>query len=166
MNQKPQPTFPERSDGQHRMRLATFGERLKLAALAVAGVSVVSIPVALALMFSATGAPDVVTIGAGRPQGEPATPAHAVERSRCVASGGYCALTFDDGPSAATTRRLVAAPKDALVRPPGAIDADVRRSGLTVVGWTVDTDDTPASVDAIVRRALGVRAGGERAVKP
>jgi peptidoglycan/xylan/chitin deacetylase (PgdA/CDA1 family) len=209
------------------MRVATIGERLKLAALAVAGISVVSIPVTLALVFSATGASDVLTIGAGRPQGEHATPAHAVARSRCVASRGYYALTFDDGPSAATTRRLVAALKDAhavatffdvgqraaarpdlvelqrsvghvaghgyshqplseltqrqriaelqatarildypnaLLRPPGAIDpaseADVRRSGLTVVGWTVDADDTPASADAIVRRALGVRAGG------
>jgi len=181
-------------------RLTTL---LKLGVLAILGIGTVSLPVTLALVLSATGASDVLTIGT-TPQREHASPAAAVERSRCVATHGYYALTFEGGPDAATTRRLVAVlersravatffdvgrdaarrldlvelqrtvgqvasngysgtPLTALtpeqriaelqatahvldypnawVRPPlgltdAAVDADVRRSGLTPVYWT------------------------------
>jgi peptidoglycan/xylan/chitin deacetylase (PgdA/CDA1 family) len=84
-------------------------KRLKLAALAVAGLCTVSIPVTIAFVMSATGSSDVLTIGRFTPRGEHATPATAIARLRCRPTRGYYALTFDDGPLAASTPRLVAA---------------------------------------------------------
>jgi peptidoglycan/xylan/chitin deacetylase (PgdA/CDA1 family) len=89
----------------HGEGLATL---LKLAALAVLGICAVSIPVTVALLLSTTGTSDVLTIGDG-PQREHATPATAVTRARCEPERGYYALTFEGGPDAATTRRLVVA---------------------------------------------------------
>ncbi len=83
---------------------------IKLAGLAVLGICVISIPVTVALLLSTTGASDVLTIG-DAPQREYPTPATAVERARCEPKRGYYALTFDGGPDAATTPRLVAALK-------------------------------------------------------
>jgi endo-1,4-beta-xylanase len=91
------------SNGHGRGRLITL---LKLAGLAILGISTVSIPVTVALLLSTTGASDALTIG-DAPQRGHATPATAVERARCQPERGYYALTFDGGPDAATTRRLV-----------------------------------------------------------
>jgi peptidoglycan/xylan/chitin deacetylase (PgdA/CDA1 family) len=208
-------------------RRRRLGKRLKLAGLALAGMCTVSIPATIALVLSATGASDVITIGT--PQRDHVTPAHAIAQLRCVPTSGYYALTFDDGPDPTTTPRLVAALSrsravatffdvgqraedrpdlveqqrgvgqvashgyshlrltevsserrieelqaaaraldypNAFVRPPDgvtdpAVDADIRRSGLTPVYWTVDVDDAqPADPDAIVQRALAVEPGG------
>ena len=87
-----------------RRRLAL---RLKLLGLALLGMCAVSIPVALAAFLSATGTSDVLTIG-GSAQPRPQSPAAAVARIRCTPTQGYVALTFDDGPVAGTTARLVA----------------------------------------------------------
>ncbi|HEX6025661.1 MAG TPA: polysaccharide deacetylase family protein [Solirubrobacter sp.] len=78
-----------------------------MAGLAVAGISAVSIPVTVALVLSTTGASDALTIGSEPQRSHPA-PTAAVERARCTPSQGYYALTFEGGPNAATTRRLVA----------------------------------------------------------
>jgi peptidoglycan/xylan/chitin deacetylase (PgdA/CDA1 family) len=86
-----------------------IAKALKLAALAVLGLCSVSIPVTLAVVLSATGSSDVLVLGDLKPAHEHATPAHAVAGLRCVARRGYYALTFEDGPVAATTPRLVAA---------------------------------------------------------
>ena len=93
----------QRKHNSHR-RLITS---LKLAGLAVLGICTVSIPVTVALILSTTGASEALTIGT-TPRRSHATPAKAVERARCTPERGYYALTFDGGPNAVTTRRLVA----------------------------------------------------------
>ncbi len=83
--------------------------RLKLLGLAVLGLCAVSIPVALAAFLSTSGTSDVLTIGASAPPvAQSQSPAAAVARIRCTPTQGYVALTFDDGPVADTTARLVA----------------------------------------------------------
>jgi peptidoglycan/xylan/chitin deacetylase (PgdA/CDA1 family) len=54
---------------------------------------------------------------------------------------------------------------NALFRPPfgetdPAVDADVHRSGLVPVDWTVDTGDRRLAAQSIVERALIVEPGG------
>ncbi len=181
-----------------------WAKRLNLAGLAVLGLSAVSIPVTIALALSASGTSDLLELG-GSGSAATAPPAATVSAGRCVATRGYYALTFDGGPLAGTTPRLVAALRragaiatffdtgaraaahpelvalqrsagqvagggytgepltglsaarrtqelqaaarvlgypNAFVRPPGAADtaveAAIRRSGLTSVYWTVD----------------------------
>jgi peptidoglycan/xylan/chitin deacetylase (PgdA/CDA1 family) len=206
------------------LRRARLIQRVELFALAVAGIVLVSVPVAIALLLSGPRTSSVVTT----PQLRHATPERAIARMRCTPERGYYALTFEDGPFAGTTARLVAALEDAravgtffdvghragvrvdlvelqrgvgqvashgyshtdlttlsserrigelraaargldypnaLVRPPyaassDAVDADLRRTGLTPVYWTVDSGDVYLPVDAIVRRALSVEPGG------
>lgn len=87
---------------------ATLVKRLRLAALALLGMAAVSIPVTIALVLSATGASDLLTIGDLRSERSHATPAKAVSALRCEATRGHYALTFDDGPLPESTRRLVA----------------------------------------------------------
>jgi peptidoglycan/xylan/chitin deacetylase (PgdA/CDA1 family) len=212
-------------NGPRRHRLLT---RVKLAALALLGISAVSIPVTIALILSATGESDLLALGPARTEVPTATVVHARGTTRCRATRGYYALTFDDGPSPSTTSRLVAALRHAgatatffdigararahpelvnvqrtagaiashgythlrltsvsparrlqelqatarvlgypntFMRPPfGAtdaqVDADLRRSGLTPVYWTVDTYDgirSPAAVAAVA----GTVSGGD-----
>lgn len=83
-------------------------KRLKLAGLAFLGLCTVSIPLTIALVLSATGTSDLLTIGGVAASSHHETPARAVAGLRCVAKKGYYALTFDDGPYASTTPRLVA----------------------------------------------------------
>jgi peptidoglycan/xylan/chitin deacetylase (PgdA/CDA1 family) len=92
----------------HGRRRRKLVKALKLAILAVLGLSTVSIPVTVALLLSAGGTSDLITIGAARPQKHHASAANAVGDPRCVPTRGYYALTFDDGPLAETTPRLVA----------------------------------------------------------
>ena len=201
-----------------------FRTRLKLAGLAIAGICLVSVPLTVAVVMSATGASDVLTLGdIEQARQQPPTVA-----TRCAARRGHYALTFDDGPFPATTPRLVAAlersgavatffdvgararahPRlvvrqgsvgqvanhgyshpdmaevsearrlqelrataqllgypNALFRPPNgemspAVRSDVRRTGLTLVLWTVDVYDPSLTADEIVARALQVRPGG------
>jgi peptidoglycan/xylan/chitin deacetylase (PgdA/CDA1 family) len=188
----------------------------------------VSIPITIAIFLSATGTSDVLTLDGIAPTHHHQTPAEAVSNERCVATRGYYALTFDDGPFPATTQLLVstlAASKavatffdvgeraaarpdlveqqrsvgqvanetysqprltrvteqrryqelqlaaraldypNALFRPPfgdtnAAVEADVRRSGLTSVYWTVDRDDLRLATSGIVARAMTVKPGG------
>jgi peptidoglycan/xylan/chitin deacetylase (PgdA/CDA1 family) len=94
------------ADTGHRRRL---GKWLKLGGLAAIGLSTVSIPVTIAVVLSATGASDVLTIAPIAQTEQHTTPAKAVAGLRCVAKRGYYALTFDEGPSAGTTPRIVAA---------------------------------------------------------
>jgi peptidoglycan/xylan/chitin deacetylase (PgdA/CDA1 family) len=213
------------SDGRRRRKVA---KALKLALLALLGLCTVSIPVTVALVLSASGTSDLITIGGVATERQHQTPAEAVARQRCVASRGYYALTFDDGPIADTTPRLVvrlrrakavatffdigeraAAHPDlvelqrsvgqvanhsyshahmpelsharrlqelqttarvldypnALFRPPygetsPVTDADIRRTGLIAVYWTLDVRDARASAAAIAKRALRVEPGG------
>jgi peptidoglycan/xylan/chitin deacetylase (PgdA/CDA1 family) len=215
---------PKTAENRRRARV----ERLKLAALAVAGLCTVSIPVTIALVLSATGASDVLTLGGASAENARSTPAQAVAELRCEPALGYYALTVDGGPYPATTRRLVGALKRAravatffdvgrraahrqdlvdlqrsvghvashaysgvplpgmssqrridelrttarvlgypnvFVRPPGGatspeVDADIRRTGLTPVYWTVDAADPAFDAAAIARRALSVAPGG------
>jgi peptidoglycan/xylan/chitin deacetylase (PgdA/CDA1 family) len=210
--------------GARRRRLA---RDLKLAALAVLGIASVSIPVTIAVVLSSTGASDVLSVGSGPGRPAAATPA-PVRVQRCVARRGYYALTFDDGPFPATTRRLVAALRNAgavatffdvgrraaahpelvelqrgagqvaghgythvpltdvsharrlqelqatarvldypnaFVRPPygrtdAEVDADLRRSGLAPVYWTVDVRDAALTTAATVAAAARVQPGG------
>jgi hypothetical protein len=197
VNRKPQPTSPVGSTGHRRMGVAAnsgtlgskaadarteprklarrgrntglrIGERLKLAALALAGVSMVSIPVTIALVCSVTGAPDVPNRGQ-----DAAARQDLVELQRSV--GHVASHGFSHEPlTRLTSHQLVAELQatarvpdypNALVRAPGGVmdaarEADVRRSGLTVAGWPIDPGDRHASADAIVRRALAVRPGG------
>lgn len=88
-------------------------KRLKLAGLAVLGLSAVSIPVTIALVLSATGGSDLLTLGPTRSATPIATASATPAADRCRARHGYYALTFEDGPLPATTRRLVAALRDA-----------------------------------------------------
>jgi peptidoglycan/xylan/chitin deacetylase (PgdA/CDA1 family) len=90
----------------HRRRL---GKWLKLGGLAAIGLSTVSIPVTIAVVLSATGASDVLTIAPITQTTHHRTPAKAVAGLRCVAKRGYYALTFDEGPSTGTTPQIVAA---------------------------------------------------------
>ncbi len=80
---------------------------LKLAGLGVLGICTVSIPLTAAMVLSATGS-DLLTIGSVSAKHRHQTPAKTVASLRCVATRGYYALTFDDGPFPATTVRLVA----------------------------------------------------------
>ena len=68
-----------------------------------------SVPVTIAVALSATGASDVLTIAPIAHTKQHTTPAKAVAGLDCVATRGYYALTFDEGPSAGTTPRIVAA---------------------------------------------------------
>ena len=206
----------------------TTAKWLKLAGLAGLGICTVSIPLTVAIVFTATGASDVLTLGAVSPKHRHATPAKAIADIRCTATRGYYALTFDDGPFPSTTRDLVssltraravamffdigqrAAARQDLVElqrtvgqvanesysgqdltavsqarryqelqaaatvldypdvffraPRGvsnaAVEADVHRTGLTSVYWTVDASDRNLTSAAIVQRALRVRPGG------
>ena len=201
-----------------------FRTRLKLAGLAIAGICLVSVPLTVAVVMSATGGSDALTIG----EIQPARQQSSAVAARCTARRGHYALTFDDGPFPATTPRLVAAlersgavatffdvgaraaahPRlvvrqgsvgqvanhgyshpdmvevsearrlqelrataellgypNALFRPPNGemspeVRGDVRRTGLTLVLWTVDVYDAGLSTDEIVARALQVRPGG------
>lgn len=206
-------------------------KRAKLFVLCIVGLSAVSIPVTAALILSAAGDGSPLALGAPtsvRPARE--NPAKAIQESvKCSPTKGYYALTFDDGPYAETTKRLVSALKgtgavatffdvgervtarpdlvelqrtvgqvanhsythaqlpalsqgrrlqeltetaralghpNAFVRPPfgetsPAMDADIRRTGLVPVYWTTDAYDWQRPpVDAIVKRALGLRPGG------
>jgi peptidoglycan/xylan/chitin deacetylase (PgdA/CDA1 family) len=90
-------------------RRTKAGVRLKLAGLALIGICSVSIPVTLAVVFSTTGASDILTIGTTAPRNRHATAAAQLARMRCTPTRGRYALTFDDGPDARTTARLVAA---------------------------------------------------------
>lgn len=215
------------TDGSPRRRVVKF---LELALLAVLGLCTVSIPVTVALVLSASGTSDLITIGGG-PQREPTshqTPAHALASQRCVASRGYYALTFNDGPLPDATPRLVARLREVhavatffdvgrraaarpdlvelqrsvgqvashsythphlpgvsqgrrlqemqataqildypnpLFRPPygetsPATDADIRRTGLIAVYWTLDPRDAQSSAAEVTRRALRVEPGG------
>jgi peptidoglycan/xylan/chitin deacetylase (PgdA/CDA1 family) len=94
------------ADTGNRRRLAKW---LKLGGLAVLGLSTVSIPVTIAIASSATGASDVPTIAPIAQTKQRRTPAKALAGLHCVAKRGYYALTFDEGPSAGTTPRIVAA---------------------------------------------------------
>jgi peptidoglycan/xylan/chitin deacetylase (PgdA/CDA1 family) len=94
------------ADMSPRRRL---GKWLKLGGLAGLGLSTVSIPVTIAIVLSATGASDVLTIAPIAQTKQHRTPANAVAGLRCVAKRGYYALTFDEGPTAGTTPRIVAA---------------------------------------------------------
>ena len=94
------------ADTWNRRRPAKW---LKLAGLAVLGLSTVSIPVTIAIALSATGASDALTIAPIAQAKQHMTPAKAVAGLHCVATRGYYALTFDEGPSAGTTPRIVAA---------------------------------------------------------
>jgi peptidoglycan/xylan/chitin deacetylase (PgdA/CDA1 family) len=85
-----------------------LGKALKLAGLAFVGLCTVSIPITLAVVFSATGTSDLLTIGGGGTKRDHQTPARAVASLRCQAKRGYYALSFVDGPSPRTTPRLVA----------------------------------------------------------
>jgi peptidoglycan/xylan/chitin deacetylase (PgdA/CDA1 family) len=201
---------------------------LRLAGLAGLGVCTVSIPLTIAIVFTTTGASDVLTLGATSPKHRHETPAKAIAGIRCTPKRGYYALTFDDGPFASTTRGLVAALTNAravatffdvgqraatredlvelqrsvgqvanegysapdltavsqarrfqelraaakvldypnvFFRPPRgstdpAVEADVRRSGLSSVYWTVDVSAPTLSATAIVQVAVRVRPGG------
>lgn len=82
---------------------------LKLAGLSALGLSTVSIPVTIAVVLSATGTSDVLTLASVAQSKPHTTPAKAVAALRCEARRGYYALTFDDGPSPGTTPRIVAA---------------------------------------------------------
>lgn len=93
------------ADGRRRR----LGRRLKLAGLALVGLCTVSIPVTVALAMSATGTSDLLTLGDIAPEKHHATPAKEVADLRCVARRGYYALTFDNGPFAQTTPRIVQA---------------------------------------------------------
>lgn len=86
-----------------------LSKALKLAGLAVLGLCAVSIPVTIALVFSATGASDVLTLGEIAPKAKHTTPAKAVAKLRCTPTRGYYALALEDGPFATTTPRLVGA---------------------------------------------------------
>jgi endo-1,4-beta-xylanase len=86
-----------------------LGKWLKLAGLGVLGICTVSIPLTVAITLTATGTSDVLTLGEITAKRHHLTPANAVANARCVATRGYYALTFDDGPSPATTQQLVAA---------------------------------------------------------
>lgn len=86
-----------------------IGKHLKLAGLAFLGLCTVSIPVTIAVVLSATGASNVLSLEGFSPVREHQTPVKSVSRMRCVPQHGYYALTFEDGPDARTTRRLVAA---------------------------------------------------------
>ena len=90
-----------------------LGKRLKLAGLAVLGVCTVSIPVTIAVVLSATGASQVLSVEGLAPRHDHRTPVKSVLAARCVPEHGYYALTFDDGPSPRTTARLVSALKRA-----------------------------------------------------
>lgn len=94
------------ADSGNRRRLAKW---LKLGGLAGLGLSTVSIPVTIAIVLSATGASDALTIAPVAHTTQHRTPADAVAGLRCAAERGYYALTFTDGPSAGTTPRIVAA---------------------------------------------------------
>lgn len=219
-------TAPRPTDGSRRRR---FVKGLKLALLALLGLCTVSIPVTVALILSASGTSDLITIGGvAREKHQHQTPAQAVARQRCVASRGYYALTFDDGPLPGTTQRLVARLRkanavatffdigeraaarpdlvelqrsvgqvashsyshphmpevsharrlqelqttarvldypNALFRLPygetsPATDADIQRTGLIAVYWTLDVRDARASAALVTERALGVEPGG------
>jgi peptidoglycan/xylan/chitin deacetylase (PgdA/CDA1 family) len=95
--------------GGGQRRRARVAKRAKLAGLAVLGLSTVSIPVTIALVLSATGTSDVLTLGAADPRAARTTPAAAVARVECEPRRGHYALTFEDGPFPETTTRLVAA---------------------------------------------------------
>lgn len=211
-----------------RSRRKQAAKALKLALLALLGLCTVSIPVTVALVVSASGSSDLITIGGVATETQHQTPTEAVARQRCVASRGYYALTFDDGPLPDTTPRLVARLRRAkavatffdigeraaarpdlvelqrsvgqvanhsyshphlpelsqarrlqelqttarildypntLFRPPygetsPATDADIRRTGLIAVYWTLDVRDGRASAEAVAERALRVEPGG------
>ena len=84
-------------------------KRLRLGGLCAVGICTVSVPVTAALGLSATGTSDVLTLG---DLPEPAihhTPDDAVAGLRCTARAGTYALTFDGGPVAGATDRVVAA---------------------------------------------------------
>ena len=225
-------TQPTGSSPTDRSPTPRRGEQLlkwlKLAGLSVLGICTVSIPLTVAIIFTTTGASDVLTLGDISPKHRHQTPAKAIADIRCVAKRGYYALTFDDGPFASTTRNLVvaltkaravatffdigqrAAAREDLVelqrsagqvanetysapdmtrvsqarryqeleaaakvldypnvffRPPfgatsAAVEADVLRTGLTSVYWTVDASDPALSATAIVQLAEQVSPGG------
>ena len=100
----------EKSVGGRRRRL---GKWLKLTGLAVVGLCTVSIPVTVAFALSATGTSDLLTLGDIASKQNHVTPAKEVAGLRCVARRGYYALTFDDGPFADTTPRIVRALRNA-----------------------------------------------------
>lgn len=104
----PRPTAPS-----GRPRLGGLGKWAKLACFSLLGISAVSIPVTAALVFSATGSSDLLTIGGTNATRHHESPAAAVASARCVSKRGYYALTFDDGPQPATTAQLVAGLKKA-----------------------------------------------------
>jgi peptidoglycan/xylan/chitin deacetylase (PgdA/CDA1 family) len=91
---------------RHRRQLVKW---LKLCGLAVLGICTVSIPLTVAIVLSTTGASDVLTLGGISPKHQHETPAGAIADIRCVPKRGYYALTFDQGPFAGTTGKLVAA---------------------------------------------------------
>jgi len=212
------------SDGRRH----TLAKWLKLAGLALIGVLSVSIPLTAAIMLSATGSSDLLTLGELKPAHRHVTPADAVARARCDPKRGYYALTFEDGPFAGTTPKLVAALEqadavavffdvgekaaadpqlvelqrsvgqvanhtyshplmtrvsserrlqeleagakaldypNAFVRTPFGeagplVLADIRKTGLAPVYWTVDVRDTELGVKEIAAQAERVGPGG------
>lgn len=96
------------------MSRARWMKRARLSALGIVGVSVVSIPVTIAVAFSATGG-DLLTLGAvGGQRTSHEHPVAAIEKAlECSPTKGYYALTFDDGPFTKTTARLVGALRQA-----------------------------------------------------
>lgn len=216
-------TAPGPSSRRHRIARA-----LKLAGLAVLGLCSVSIPVTLAVVLSATGSSDVLVLGDAKPAGHHASPARAVAGLRCVATRGWYALTFEDGPAPGATPRLVRAIRragavatffdvgraaaarpdlvelqrrvgqvanhsyshprwaglsparrlqelqatarildypNAYFRPPEgaatpALKADLGRTGLISVLWTVDARDRLLDARGVAQRAATVQPGG------
>jgi peptidoglycan-N-acetylglucosamine deacetylase len=99
------PSPPDHSPARHHAAL----KWLKLAGLSVLGICTVSVPLTVAIVFTTTGASDVLTLGDISPKHGHQTPAKAIAEIRCVPKRGYYALTFDNGPFASTTRDLVTA---------------------------------------------------------
>lgn len=77
------------------------------------GLSIVSIPVTLALVLTATGSSDVLTVGAAHGWTVAGPPAQSARLGACRPIRGYYALTFEDGPLPGRTPRLVNALRDA-----------------------------------------------------
>lgn len=95
--------------GSLRARLAKW---LKLGGLAMLGLSVVSIPVTLAVVLSATGHSNVLSLGDAQGWGV-ATAGAGSAPPACRPTRGYYALTFEDGPVPGSTPQLVDALRDA-----------------------------------------------------
>jgi peptidoglycan/xylan/chitin deacetylase (PgdA/CDA1 family) len=90
-------------------------KRAKLFVLCIVGLSAVSIPVTAALILSAAGDGSPLALGAPTSvRAARENPAKAIKESvKCSPTKGYYALTFDDGPYAEATERLVSALKGA-----------------------------------------------------